>query len=269
MSAAELLRWYIDAGVDEALEDEPVNRFVQATAPAMVAANAPAASAAMPAATFSAPVLPARERPELIAAIAEARALADAASTREELITAIQAFEGCALKKTARKTVICDGNPEAKVMLIGEAPGQNEDEQGIPFCGASGMLLDTMLGHIGLSRADSIYISNSVFWRPPANRTPTEDELDICRPFVERHVSLIEPKLILLAGATATKAVLQRPVGITKLRGSIYSYTNQYIKKEIPVIATFHPSYLLRTPSQKRLAWQDLLFVREFIVKNM
>ena len=116
---------------------------------------------------FAAPPIPARERPELAAAIAQARALASAAGTREELLEAIRGFDGCALKKTARKTVICDGNPQAKVMLIGEAPGQSEDEQGIPFCGTSGILLDSMLAHIGLSRADNIYISNTVFWRPP------------------------------------------------------------------------------------------------------
>ena len=265
MSSAEILRWYAEAGVDEVLLDTPQDRL--RPKPPVQVANDTSQPMTLPepVASFSAPLMPQQARPGLDAAIAEARRLSDTATTRDELEAAIRSFEGCALKKTAKKTVVCDGNPAAKVMLIGEAPGASEDEQGIPFCGTSGMLLDAMLKAIGLERATSIYITNTIFWRPPANRQPTEDETDICRPFVEKHIALIDPALIILCGGTATRSVLQKQVGITKLRGHTYSYSNKYMQKEIPAAILFHPSYLLRQPGMKRLAWQDLLSIRELI----
>ncbi|NBO19007.1 MAG: uracil-DNA glycosylase, partial [Proteobacteria bacterium] len=150
---------------------------------------------------------------------------------------------------------------------IGEAPGAQEDLQGIPFCGPSGALLDKMLAAIGLDRR-SVYISNSVFWRPPGNRQPSAEETMICQPFVEKHIALVKPALLILAGGTATTAVLRKEASISRLRGKLYPYTNPYITEPVQTLVTFHPSYLLRTPGQKRLAWHDLLQAQEFLSKN-
>ncbi len=198
----------------------------------------------------------------LSAAIEEARRLADAAGSLAELEQAVRSFEGCALKQTARHTVFADGDPASRVMLVGEAPGADEDAQGIPFCGVSGRLLDTMLGCIGLTRAEGFYITNTLFWRPPGNRTPTPEELEICRPFVEKHVALVAPRVLVLVGGTAAKAMLGETRGITRLRGQEFSYANQYLNKSIHSRVVFHPSYLLRQPLHKRLMWEDLLNLR-------
>lgn len=200
-------------------------------------------------------------------AVRIARELADKANTLEELKKAITEFEGCSLKKFATNTVFSDGNPKAKIMLIGEAPGASEDEQGIPFCGASGKLLDKMLASVGLDRT-SIYISNTIFWRPPGNRVPSREELAMCLPFVEKHIYLIYPKLLIFCGGTATTHMLKSDGGITKLRGKFYSYKNQYLDHEIPVGILYHPSFLLRQPAQKRQAWHDLQLIREFVDKQ-
>ncbi|RYE14502.1 MAG: uracil-DNA glycosylase [Rickettsiales bacterium] len=200
--------------------------------------------------------------------ILEAKKLADSSNSIEELYDNIRNFDGCLLKKTATNTVISDGNKYAKIMIIGEAPGANEDVQGIPFCGDSGKLLDKMLSHIGLSREENIYITNSIFWRPPGNRKPTKDEIMICRAFVEKHIYLINPRLIILAGSTAVSSILQIPDPITKVRNDFYSYNNIYIKDGIKTTAIFHPSYLLRQPSQKKLAWFDLLRIKRYIDDN-
>lgn len=198
-------------------------------------------------------------------AAAEARKLADAASSREELEKILRDFDGCALKKTATNTVFSDGCPTAPVMVIGEAPGANEDEQGIPFCGMSGQLLDKMFACIGLTRKENLYISNTVFWRPPGNRKPSTQELEICKPFVEKHVSLIAPRLLVLMGATAATVILDSTVSIGRLRGTLHQYSNSYLNAPIPVLVSYHPSYLLRSPGQKRLAWQDMLRIQEFL----
>jgi len=252
---AALLQWYIDAGVDEAIQEEPRNYFVAASA-AMQAA--PALSAAVPVpAAHPKPVLP----PSLAGAVAEARKLADAAETLADLEKAVREFEGCSIKRTAKNTVFSDGNPAAKLMLIGEAPGAQEDIQGIPFCGPSGWLLDKMLASIGIDRT-SAYITNTLFWRPPGNRQPNTEELAICQPFVERHIALIDPALLVLVGGTAAKAVLGTEQGITRLRGKNYAYRTPYRDKEYPVSIVYHPSYLLRQPAQKRATWQDLLAIK-------
>ena len=162
------------------------------------------------------------------------------------------------------KTVFADGTPTAKLMLIGEAPGAQEDVQGVPFCGPSGQLLDKMLAAISYSRAENAYITNSFFWRPPGNRTPSTEELAICQPFVERHVALIDPALIVLVGGTAVKAVLQME-GITRMRGKSYTYRTPYSEKTYPVQVIFHPSYLLRAPVHKRITWQDLLAIKQML----
>ncbi|CCF77911.1 Uracil-DNA glycosylase [Wolbachia endosymbiont of Onchocerca ochengi] len=200
--------------------------------------------------------------------VIEARKLASKCNSVSELRSVVTSFEGCEIKKTATNTVFSDGNPNAKIMLIGEAPGASEDLQGIPFCGASGMLLDKMLNAINLDRT-KVYISNVVFWRPPGNRKPTNLELDICRPFVEKHIVLISPKILVLVGGIACYSLLDNTKIISTLRGRFHTYTNQYLFHSITTIAIFHPAYLLRQPSQKRLAWEDLKKIREYLDANI
>ncbi len=154
--------------------------------------------------------------------------------------------------------VFADGNPEARIMFIGEAPGAQEDRQGLPFVGASGQLLDQMLSHIGLDRT-SVYITNLLFWRPPGNRTPTPGEIASCLPFLERHIELVNPSHIVLVGGISAKTLLDRREGILKLRGQWGHYRPLGLERPIPALATLHPAYLLRQPAQKRLAWRDLL----------
>ena len=199
----------------------------------------------------------------LAGAIEEARQLADEAKTLDDLRKSIEGFNGCGLKKTANKTVFADGNPAAHVMVIGEAPGADEDVQGIPFCGQSGKLLDKVLFSIGLTRKGDektgFYITNTLFWRPPGNRKPTPEELAICEPFLEKHIALVNPKILLLVGATAVQGVLKDNSAMAKLRGSVSHYKNRYMQHDVPVMVTYHPSFLLRAPLNKRLAWEDML----------
>lgn len=263
MDSKSLLEWYVEAGVDEAVDAEAVNRLIaRAVAPA-----APAPAALQQAAVPS-PSRPAVAPAAPAEAMAKSRALADACATRADLEKAVREFDGCSLKKTAMNTVFSDGNPNARVMIIGEAPGAQEDMQGIPFCGPSGKLLDRMFEAIGLTRENNLYISNTVFWRPPGNRAPSTEELAICEPFVQKHIALIRPALLVLAGGVASTAVLKRPESVGRLRGKAQSYTNPYLETPLPVIVTFHPSYLLRSPGQKKLAWQDLLMIREWLEQH-
>jgi uracil-DNA glycosylase family 4 len=201
-------------------------------------------------------------------ALAEAQTLAEAATTLPELYEAIRRFRGCELRKTAANTVIGDGNPASGLMFIGEAPGAEEDKAGIPFCGASGQLLTTMLGFIGLTRASDYYITNVCFWRPPGNRPPTEAEIALCRPLVERHIALVNPKRLVLLGGVATQALLKNPLGITKLRGQVFTYKNDFMAGAIPAHALYHPSYLLRQPSAKKQVWGDLLALKGAILST-
>lgn len=193
----------------------------------------------------------------------ESRILANKASSILELKQIVENFEGCELKNFATNTVFADGIEGAKIMLIGEAPGATEDERGIPFCGESGKLLDNMLATIGISRTKNAYITNTIFWRPPANRKPTDHEISICKPFVEKHIALIKPKLIILVGSTATTSLLGKNQGITFIRQNDYPYTNQYLMDAITTTAIFHPAYLLRQPMQKKVTWFDLLKIKE------
>ena len=254
------LRWLIDMGADEAIGESPVDRFAvpraQASAPPAEIRRAPPSPA--PAAPAP-PASPANVA--MTAAVASARTLAAAASTVAELEAAVGGFDGCALKATATRLVFGDGNPKAKVMLIGEAPGADEDRQGKPFVGVSGQLLDRMLGWIGLDR-DSAYVTNILFWRPPGNRPPTTAEIAACLPFVERHIELVAPQILVLVGGASAKALLNTQEGIMKLRGRWFEFTRPGLARPIPAIATFHPAYLLRTPGQKRQAWQDLLAIK-------
>jgi DNA polymerase len=189
----------------------------------------------------------------------EARALAMTAATLDELEAAVRSFDGCALKATARTTCFCDGDPSARIMLIGEGPGRDEDIQGKPFVGRAGQLLDRMLAAIGLDRT-GVYITNVVYWRPPGNRTPTPDETAICRPFTERQIELVNPKILVLLGGVSAKHLLATGEGIMRLRGRWR--TVSVGGRDYPAMPTLHPAYLLRQPAQKRLAWADLLEIR-------
>jgi DNA polymerase len=198
--------------------------------------------------------------PPLTAAGASAREIAAACHSLDELRGALEAFEGCALKATAKSLVFADGAEDAPVMLIGEAPGRDEDLQGLPFVGRSGQLLDRMLEAIGLARSKNAYITNVIFWRPPGNRPPTAEEVATCAPFLLRHIELKRPKVLVLLGATPLKHVLHIEEGITRARGRWGRYLLN--DEEIPALPTFHPAYLLRQPAAKRQAWQDLLSLK-------
>ncbi len=265
--ARAMLKWLVDAGADEALADEPIDRFAVAAEPAdAVAMPEAAAHRVEPRAPVrAAEPLPTRAPASFTAAPApaaakSAREVAAACTTLDQLRAAVEAFDGCALKVTAKHTVFADGHQGASVMLIGEAPGRDEDLQGLPFVGRSGQLLDRMLNAIGLDRASSAYITNVIFWRPPGNRPPTPEEAAICAPFLLRHIELKQPKVLLLLGGTPVRHVLNVEEGITKIRGRWGRYVLNGV--EIPVLPTFHPAYLLRQPSAKRQAWQDLMSLK-------
>ncbi len=181
-------------------------------------------------------------------------------NTLDQLKNAMQNFNGCELKKTATQLVFSDGNPNSKLMLIGEAPGAEEDRQGKPFCGASGQLLDKMLNAINLNR-ESVYITNVIPWRPPGNRTPSDNEIKIMKPFLIKHIEIVMPKIIVAVGGSAAKAVLSIEGGILRHRGEWKEFKLSS-GKTIPIIATLHPAYLLRAPNQKKLAWEDLKHIR-------
>ncbi len=252
-----LLRWYVDAGVDETIGDAPLDRY---RAPAPRPAPPDSAPRPRPAAPVAAaapvPAAPA-EAPASRAAHAAA-----AAASLHDLRLALESFDGCALKRTASTTVFGDGNPEAPVMVIGEAPGAEEDRQGLPFVGASGKLLDRMLASIGLDRRTGVYITNVVCWRPPGNRKPTPGEVEMCLPFIERHIELVDPEVLILFGGAAASALLARNESISALRGRWHDYATPRLPRPVPALATYHPAFLLRTPSHKREAWRDLLAVR-------
>lgn len=199
------------------------------------------------------------------AACESAQTSACAAQTLEDLRAALLAFEGCSLKYTATNLVFGDGNPKARVMLIGEAPGADEDRQGLPFVGQSGQLLDKMFATIGLTR-QNFYITNIIPWRPPGNRQPTPAEADACLPFVRRHIDLVSPDFLILVGGTATKTLLGGREGIVRLRGAWKDYTSEMGKK-MKVIAIFHPAYLLRSPGQKKEVWLDLIKIKHSLMK--
>ncbi len=262
-AALTLLRWYVEMGADEAIGDAPIDRFAP-PAPLQPRAGSPAApEAALPPqpvrAVSASP--PAAFAESLGEAAQSARTLAARAETITALEAAINGFEGCALKRTATNTVIADGNPAAPVMIIGEAPGADEDRIGRPFVGRAGQLLDRMLAAIGLDR-EAVLITNAIYWRPPGNRTPTADEIAACLPFVLRHVALVRPKVLVLAGGTAARALLPPGPGITRLRGRWFDLAIPGLDQPVPTLPMFHPSFLLRAPERKREAWHDLLALR-------
>lgn len=183
-------------------------------------------------------------------------------TTLNDLLAEVEAYQGCPLRQYATRTVFADGNPKARILLIGEAPGAREDEQGKPFVGRSGQLLDKMLASIGLSRAENVYITNTIFWRPPDNRTPTPAETLTCRPFLLRHIALVAPDIIVLVGGTAAKTVLQNTASMNSLRGKWMTFEVPGLSKKIHMMATFHPAFLLRNPPAKKDAWEDLKMLR-------
>jgi DNA polymerase len=249
----QLLAFYLEAGVDCALVEAPVNRLSDPDIiPKPSEAARPGPVMAAPAAV-AVPRLDAAPAPE--AAIVSAREAARTAPTLEVLRDLLEKFEGCALKSTATRLVFADGNPQARIMFVGEAPGREEDIEGLPFVGRSGKLLDRMIAAIGLDRT-SAYIANVIPWRPPGNRTPTPQETQICLPFIQRQIELVNPDVLVTLGNPSTQTLLSTREGIMKTRGRWFDYDTG--TRAIRAIATFHPAYLLRSPSYKRLAWQDL-----------
>jgi uracil-DNA glycosylase family 4 len=245
----ELLAFYLEAGVDCALMDEPVNRISDEAAPRdQPQSPVRSAPAAMPVARSEA-----APAPEV--AIQSAREAARTASSLEVLRAMLEQFDGCALKSTATRLVFADGNPQARIMFVGEAPGREEDIEGLPFVGRSGQLLNRMMAAIGLNRGN-VYIANVIPWRPPGNRTPTPQETQICLPFIQRQIELVNPDVLVTLGNPSTQTLLSTREGIMKTRGRWFDYDTG--TRGIRALPTFHPAYLLRSPSYKRLAWQDL-----------
>jgi uracil-DNA glycosylase len=272
-AARELLAFYLDAGVDSLLGEEPVNRMADDIAAAWPGAAASAApkdktaqrvrsESPLPSSQAAAPQRPgpaaAPVSPD--AAVMAAREAAKNATTLEELRALLADFEGCALRATATQLVFADGNPQSRVMFVGEAPGYDEDIVGRPFVGRSGKLLDRMMAAIGLDRTSS-YIANVVPWRPPGNRTPTPQETAICLPFIRRQIELADPDILVCLGGPAMQTLLGIKDGITRSRGRWFSYDTG--RREIRALATFHPAFLLRSPLQKRFAWRDFIALKK------
>jgi len=243
-----LLDWHLELGADEAIGEVPVNRYaLEAPAPKPVAKPEAAPQ----------PVAPVQAAPEAF----DSTPIAQACESLEALRAAIEAFDHCALKQGARNTVFCDGHPSARVMIIGEAPGREEDREGRPFIGRAGQLLDRMFAAIGLSRHEeaadaALYITNVLPWRPPQNRDPLPEEIALMKPFLLRHIELAQPDFIVTMGNPSTKTLRDTALGITKMRGQWGEVLG------IPSVPLFHPAYLLRSPEKKRDAWADLQSLR-------
>lgn len=256
--AARILGWLAEMGADEIIGEAPVNRFAPSAAPADAASIKPK----------PAPILPAAPAPPRLIPPPRGEAGPSACGSLADIKEALSRFDACPLKKTATNLCFADGNPEARVMLVGEAPGRDEDLQGKPFVGKSGQLLDRMLAAIGLSRSaqdreSAVFITNVIFWRPPGNRTPTEAETTMCLPFLLKAIEIQRPDVIVCLGGTPAQRLTGHSEGILKMRGR---WTDAKIgDRVIPVLPTLHPAYLLRQPNQKRLAWRDLLSLRQML----
>ena len=289
--ARELISFYLDAGVDAVVGEEPIDRFADVTQPRAVSlASSLAADAGAkrreggdggsPGMRKLPPSLPlegagnsmtglpgagmAAAAPSPEAAVMAARAAAQSAKTLDELRALLEAFEGCMLRATATRLVFADGNPAARIMFVGEAPGRDEDIAGLPFVGRSGKLLDRMIGAIGLDRTQ-VYIANIVPWRPPGNRTPTPHESAICLPFIRRQIELADPDILVCLGQPSTQTLLETKEGITRTRGRWFKFDTG--SREIRALATYHPAFLLRSPLQKRLAWRDFLAIKKALAQ--
>ena len=263
-----LLDWHIAMEIDETIADHPVDNFAppEPTTTEVPAALHEMAPPQLPPPAVAAPgtVLPTAPLPSGEASVQTATEVAAAAKTFDDLQTALADFDGCALKKTATSMVFADGNPNGRILFIGEAPGAEEDRQGKPFVGPSGRLLHKMLASINLDRSQ-VLISNTVFWRPPGNRTPTTSEVATCLPFVQRMVELMMPEVIVPLGGPAAKSLLEQTTGIGKLRGRWFTYATANLSTPVAATPLFHPAYLLRTPAQKRATWRDLLMIRQHL----
>jgi DNA polymerase len=282
----ELLKWYVEAGVNEVLADAPVDRLsaVQEVRPVQeTGAKAPPSpklqanelqpDKSMPAFTPTSDTgqRERRQSAELVSrdeTTRTARAAAAAATNLEELRAAIENFEGCALKRTAKSLVFADGNPDGPLMFVGEAPGAEEDRHGTPFVGPAGKLLDRMLAAINLDRTDA-YITNILPWRPPGNRSPTDAEIAACLPFTERHIELAKPRILIMVGGTAVKTLMGTNQGIMRLRGHWFEYETPQMSAPIPARPLLHPAYLLRQPAQKRETWMDLIEIRKRLAHDV
>ncbi len=249
------LAFWADAGVDVAYADAPIDRLAEG----MERLKAkPAPQAPKPLKGAPTPV----QSPDIGAALAQARAAAAAAPDLDALKAAIEAFDGCGLKfEGARQAVFARGTPDAPLMIIGEGPGQEEDARGEPFVGRAGQLLDRMIAAAGLE--GRMFITNTVFWRPPGNRTPSPAEQAVCAPFLERAIQLVNPKMLLLAGGASAKSVLKREEGILSMRGRWFEWHGEASGLTLPALPTLHPAFLLRQPAAKKKAWQDLLMLTE------
>ena len=256
----EILEWYVEAGVDVMLEDRPIDRFAETDAAVSAKTNIhEAMPKKQPLMRRPASKLTAKPMQATVPdteTINSARETAEKADSLDALRELIENFDGCNLKRTAKSTVFADGNPNAKLMFIGEAPGRDEDIQGLPFVGRAGQLLDRILKAIKMDR-ESVYITNIINWRPPGNRTPTPQETEICRPFIERHIELVEPELIVMLGGSSAKTLLKTNDGIMRLRGKWSEIRTP--NSSVEAMPTLHPAYLLRQPAHKKLVWQDFL----------
>lgn len=254
------LEWYRDMGVDIALGDEPIDRFAAPKAPV------PQTSKIAPEVTTPAApaVAQSHQQPETHN-VDEAKKLASSAENLDALRAAMEKFEGCPLKFRATNMVFADGNPDADLMFVGEAPGRDEDMQGVPFVGRSGQLLDRILASIDLDR-EKVFIANTLPWRPPGNRNPTPAETAVCLPFLERQIELVSPKIIVTLGGAAAKTLFSTDQGILRLRGKWRELEIGAHKCE--AIATLHPAYLLRQPAQKALVWHDMLNLKAKLAGN-
>ena len=249
----EVLAFYVEAGVDCALGEEPVNRLADdAPSPKPILAEPPTPP---PSQARAAPAV----APPPEAAMVSARDAARTAQSLDELRRLLENFDGCALKFTASRLVFSDGNPQSRLMFVGEAPGRDEDLAGLPFVGRSGQLLDRMIGAIGLDRT-KVYIANIIPWRPPGNRTPTPQETQICLPFIRRQIELVNPDVLVCLGNPSTQGILETKESITRTRGRWFDYDTG--TRTIKAMPTFHPAYLLRTPISKKQTWQDFRAIR-------
>jgi uracil-DNA glycosylase len=257
-AAAALLRWYADMGVDEVVGPTPLGLYAWERSPAPgLQPKAPAEASVTQTPPKTQTFSPAQAAPAADEAIEAAKSITAACASFEELQAAVHDFDGCPLKAGAKHTVFADGAPGAQLLVIGEAPGRDEDQIGKPFVGRAGQLLDRMLAAIGRSRDKDTLITNVVYWRPPGNRTPTQIETAICRPFVDRLIDLTDPQAVMLTGGAPMQALLGVS-GIMRARG-IWREIETASGKRYAAMPMFHPAFLLRQPANKRLAWSDLL----------
>lgn len=253
----DALEWYSAMGVDLALGDEPIDRF--AAAPTLQQKRVPAATQTTRSGEVAATAVSQNHMQPETHNVEEAQAIAAAATSLEALRASMDAFDGCPLKHRATNLVFADGNPHADLMLIGEAPGREEDIQGMPLVGRSGELLDRILAAIGFTR-EQVIVANTLPWRPPGNRNATPAEIAVCKPFLIRQVELVAPKVIVTMGGAASKVLLDTDAGILRLRGK---WRDIHVgEHSCAAMATLHPAYLLRQPAQKSLVWQDMLSLK-------